>query len=216
MKPTTLDRGLTRLLVSATLAALSTACSEPARSDRSPAFLVIEMLEAASGAEPEQFGNVLNSDVETIIEQQTNGQSIEVPNVFSDSGRATFRLGLKNPGTSTNPMTPSPLNEITITRYRVAFRRADGRSTPGLDVPYPFDGAVTLTVPAEGATSVTFALVRHQAKLEPPLSRLRRGGSGNIISTIAEVTFYGRDQAANDVAVGGLLSVNFGDFADPR
>jgi hypothetical protein len=216
MKPITFDRGLTRLLVSATLAALSTACSELARSDRSPAFLVIEMLEAASGAEPEQFGNVLNSDVETIIEQQTNGQSIEVPSVFSDSGRATFRLGLKNPGTSTNPMTPSPLNEITITRYRVAFRRADGRSTPGLDVPYPFDGAVTLTVPAEGAASVTFALVRHQAKLEPPLSRLRRGGSGNIISTIAEVTFYGRDQAGNDVAVGGLLSVNFGDFADPR
>jgi hypothetical protein len=48
------------------------------------------------------------------------------------------------------------------------------------------------------------------------LSRLRRGGGANIISTIAEVTFYGRDQAGNDVAVAGLVSINFGDFADPR
>ena len=216
MKPTTFDRRFARVLVSAVLAVQAAACSERARSDRSPAFLVIEMLEAASGAEPEQFGNVLNSDVETIVEQQIDGQPIDVPSVFSDSGRATFRLGLKNPGTSTSPLTPSPLNEITVTRYRVTFRRADGRSTPGVDVPYAFDGAVTLTIPAEGAASVTFALVRHQAKLEPPLSRLRRGGGANIISTIAEVTFYGRDQAGNEAAVAGLLSVNFGDFADPR
>lgn len=216
MKWTTFARPLRQLAASAMLTVLATACSDRARSDRSPAFLVMELLEAASGAQPQEFGNFLNSDVETIVEWQINDRAVEVPSVFGDPGRATFRLGLKNPGTSTSPLTPSPLNEITITRYRVTFRRADGRSTPGLDVPFAFDGAVTLTVPAEGAASVTFALVRHQAKLEPPLSRLRRGGGANIISTIAEVTFYGRDQAGNDVAAAGLLSVNFGDFADPR
>ena len=36
-----------------------------------------------------------------------------------------------------------------------------------------------------------------------------------MISTIAEVTFYGRDQAGNEISVTGLLSINFGDFGDP-
>ena len=27
-----------------------------------------------------------------------------------------------------------------MTRYRVEFRRTDGRNTPGVDVPYGFDG----------------------------------------------------------------------------
>jgi hypothetical protein len=216
MKWTTFARPPRQLAASAMLTVLATACSDRARSDRSPAFLVMELLEAASGAQPQEFGNFLNSDVETIVERQINDRAVEVPSVFGDPGRATFRLGLKNPGTSSSPLTPSPLNEITITRYRVTFRRADGRNTPGVDVPYAFDGAVTLTVPADAAASVTFELVRQQAKLEPPLSRLRRGGGANIISTLAEVTFYGRDQAGHDVAVAGLLSVNFGDFSDPR
>ena len=32
--------------------------------------------------------------------------------------------------------------------------------------------------------------------------------------TIASVTFYGYDQAGNAVAVTGLISVNFADWAD--
>jgi hypothetical protein len=36
-----------------------------------------------------------------------------------------------------------------------------------------------------------------------------------FIHTLAEVTFYGSDQAGNEVSVAGLISVNFGDFADP-
>jgi len=37
-----------------------------------------------------------------------------------------------------------------------------------------------------------------------------------MISTIAEVTFYGRDQAGNEVTANASLSVNFADFADPE
>jgi hypothetical protein len=36
-----------------------------------------------------------------------------------------------------------------------------------------------------------------------------------LISTVAEITFYGRDLAGNEVSVTGFLQVNFGDFADP-
>ena len=204
------------LVVSSIVTFTLISCGELVRTGSSPAFLVIDVLEAASGAEPDDFRGVLNSDVETMVSEVADGEASDAPAVFSDIGRVTLRLGLKNPGVSATPLTPSSLNEITVSRYRVTFRRADGRNTPGVDVPHPFDGGVTFTVRSDATAMATFAVVRHQAKLEPPLSRLRRGGGANVISAIAEVTFYGRDQSGNVAAVTGLLSVNFGDFRDPR
>jgi hypothetical protein len=40
------------------------------------------------------------------------------------------------------------------------------------------------------------------------------GGGLGIITTIAEVTFWGRDQNGNEVTVSGNITVNFGDFGD--
>jgi hypothetical protein len=96
----------------------------------------------------------------------------------------------------------------------VKFTRSDGRNTPGVDVPYPFDGAATGTFDSNGGT-LTFVLVRAQAKLDPPLKALRNGGGAIMISTIATVTFYGQDQAGNQVSVSGTISVNFADWGDP-
>jgi hypothetical protein len=192
--------------------ALSAAtCGPVARTGQSPAFLIISSMEGASGADPNTFGNVLASDVLTLVEGPNNTR---VPTIFSDPGRATFRLALRDPGTPLNPTSPSTLNEITLTRYRVTYRRSDGRNTQGVDVPYGFDGGFTVTVPANGA-AVGFDLVRVQAKLEPPLANLANGGAQNVISTIAEITFYGRDQAGNEVTVTGSIGVNFSDFGDP-
>ena len=215
MRKTVLN-GVTWTIPAAALVMLWVSCGEVARTGRSPVLLVIDVLEAASGAQPNAFGNVLFSDVETLVDQQINGQTVRVPTIYADMGRATLRLTLKNPGSATSPVGPSPLNEVTITRYRVRFRRADGRSTPGVDVPYAFDGAATVTIPAGGNAAVSFAIVRHQAKLEPPLSALQRGGGANMLSTIAEVEFYGSDQAGNQIVATGLISVNFGDFGDPQ
>ena len=200
------------------VAVLSAACGEVARTGRSPAFLIVDSVEAASGAEGTggTFTGTLNSDVETLVESTVNGQTVLTPTVFNDSGRATFRLALKNPGSIAQPVGPSTLNEITITRYRVTFIRADGRNTPGVDVPYPFDGAFTLTVPSTGAATGTFDLVRHQHKREPPLSNMARGGGARLLSTIAEITFFGRDQAGNEVTATGSITVNFADFGDPQ
>jgi len=181
---------------------LTSCASDLTRTGSSPAFVSIDSIQGASGADPETFGVPLASDV------QTGGGT------FNDLGRATMRIGLRNPGTSTSPTTPSPLNSITLTRYRVEFRRTDGRNTQGVDVPYAFDGAATVTIPADGAADVVFEVVRNQAKLESPLRNLRGLGGSLIISTIAEVTFFGRDQAGNEVTASGTLSVNFADFAD--
>ncbi len=181
---------------------LTSCASELTRTGDSPAFVIIDSIVGASGADPEEFGTPLASDV------QTDG------GIFNDLGRATMRLALRNPGSGSSPTAPSSLNTITISRYRVEFRRTDGRNTQGVDVPYAFDGAATVTIPAQGTADVVFEVVRNQAKLEAPLRNLRGLGGSVIISTIAEITFFGRDQVGNEVIASGTLSVNFADFAD--
>ncbi len=189
-------------------------CGDVARSGRSPALVVIGSLEAASGASPTTFGGTLDSDVITNVTRTVGGAQVLEPTVFSDVGRATLRLTLKDPGVPGNASSPSSLNQVTITRYQVTFRRSDGRNTPGVDVPQPFDSAVTVTVPADGTTTATFELVRNTAKQEAPLSALR--SSGVVIATVADVTFIGRDLAGNTVTVTGSIGVQFGNFGDPR
>ena len=66
---------------------------------------------------------------------------------------------------------PTTNSEVTINRYHVNYRRADGRNTPGVDVPYAFDGAVTGTT-SGGQLELGFELVRHVAKMESPLVEL--------------------------------------------
>ena len=203
MTPRTLFPRAAAVLLLGTAAAVSTSCGEVARTGRSPAFLIIDSLTASQGEE-DSFSGVLLSDV------VTNG------GVINDNGRVSLRVALKNPGTVTSPLGPSTLNEITINRYRVRYTRADGRNTPGVDVPHDFDGAFTVTVGAQGGGEGTFILVRHQAKREPPLRNMWDGGGARFLSTIAEVTFYGRDQAGNEVEATGSISINFADYADPE
>jgi hypothetical protein len=98
----------------------------------------------------------------------------------------------------------------------VSYRRSDGRNTQGVDIPFDFDGAVTFTVRPGEEARVPFSLVRAQAKLESPLMALRYGGNGLLISTIADVTFFGHDQTGRETSVTGKISVNFADWADPE
>ena len=58
-------------------------------------------------------------------------------------------------------------------------------------------------------------VVRLQAKEEAPLKALVGGGGAVTISTIAEITFYGSDQAGHPVTVMGRMNVDFSDWADP-
>jgi len=148
----------------------------------------------------------IKPDVETIVSG--------VPTVFEDSGEVAVRTALKDPGSQSSPNIPISNNLITVTRYRVVYRRSDGRNAPGVDVPYPFDGAVTFTAQGAGA-SATFVLVRAQAKFEAPLRALRGLGGAIVISTIADVTFYGHDQTGKAVSATGSIGVNFADWGDP-
>jgi len=169
---------------------------------RSPAQVVIMSLEVASGATPGELSGTLQSDV------ITNGS------ILNDIAEVTMELRLKDPGGSGLGANPSELNSVTITRYRVSYVRTDGQNAQGVQVPYTFDSGLTFTVPADGAVTAEFQIVRHTAKAEAPLAALATNGS--IISTIVEVTFYGRDLAGNDVVASAKVGIDFGNFADPN
>lgn len=201
--------GLGRMTRAGVLVALAAAsattagCSKTVREGQSPAYLVLQRLEASAGSDQNSstFTTVLRSDV------RTKGS------IYEDNGSVTLRLALKD---VTNPTGPTANNLITLNRYRVEFRRTDGRNTPGEEVPYAFEGAMSMTV-SETPTSGVFTLVRAQAKLEKPLVTLvGYNGGALIISTIADITFFGKDQTGRDVTVSGSISVNFADWADPE
>jgi hypothetical protein len=203
-----------KALAAVAVALVGAGCGDLATQGRSPSQLVILSLSAAQGSSPEEFGGNLLSDVLTNVERTVNGQQVSSPTIFNDVGSAEFGLILKDPGSNpATPAAPAALNAVTITRYRVVYRRSDGRNTPGVDVPFPFDSGVTVTVTGDGG-STGFELVRSSAKLEAPLRALT--DNPDIISTIAEVTFYGRDQAGNDLSATGMIGINFGNFADPE
>ena len=188
-------------------------CGQQNTTGRSPSYLVVESIQAASGAKPSSFSGTLASDVVTNVSTTVGGETVLSPTVYEDLGQAKLRMALKDVGTVRSVTTPTATNLITVTRYRVEFKRSDGRNTQGVDVPYAFDGSASGTFGTDGAT-LTFALVRAQAKLEAPLKALRGGGGALLISTIAELTFFGQDQNGNEVSVTGSISVNFADWGD--
>ena len=163
-------------------------------------YLIVDALNASRG-DVDDFSGQLDSDV------------IGPTGVVADVAKLDLRLGLKDPGTTTNPSTPTSANFITVTRYHVKYVRTDGRNTQGVDVPYEFDGGASVTV-RDGASisTLVITLVRASAKLEAPLLALRSQGGQVILSTIAEVTLYGTDQAGREVSVLSKISVAFGDY----
>jgi hypothetical protein len=211
-----LQQTKTGMVLAVLAAALGTsACGEVARTGRSPAYLIIDRLEGANGAKPDEFSTFVPSDVLTLVRQTVDGREIRVPTIFLDPGRVTFRVGLKNPGVAGSPTQPTSMNAITVTRYRVVYKRTDGRNTQGVDVPYAFDGGMTVTVPESAVAVGFFELVRIMAKDEAPLRRLVNNGGVEFFSTIADITFFGRDQAGNEVSATGSINVTFADYGDP-
>ncbi len=198
-----------RSLTAAALLA-ATSCGTAVRTGSSSMFLSIDTLAGSRGAaSPGQPTSNLASDVLTLI--TSGGTCTQVnpcPTVFTDTGSATLRLVPKNP---TGPA-PSSTNDVTITRVHIAYNRTDGRNTPGVDVPFPFDASVTATVPASGSAIVGFELVRIQAKEEPPLVQLVN--NRQTIGAAAEITFYGQDRAGNAISATGSLQIEFSNFGD--
>src|SRR6266545_1121201 len=182
-------RHLSRFLALAALIGTATSCGDVVRNGRAPSYIVIDSLEGIRGFTTLQPpANTLSSDVITNVTTPLPcSTTAPCATIFSDPGRASMHIALKDPGTAASPSAPTDANAITITRYRVDYVRADGRNTPGVDVPYGFDGAVTFTVTPTSQT-FGFELVRNVAKAEAPLVLLKN--SAAVITVLARVTFY--------------------------
>jgi hypothetical protein len=195
--------GHVRIAAAVLGALLLTSCSESAaRSGQGSAYLVLNSLAAAKGGgvNANTFSSSLPSDVITLVPALTG-----TPTQFSDSGQATLQLQMKDVLDS-----PSANNAVTLTQYHVKYTRSDGHNVQGVDVPYEFDGALGVTV--SSTATVGFTLVRVQAKQEAPLAALVN--NGQVISTFAEVTFYGHDQVGNAVTVSGRITIDFSNWGD--
>src|SRR5919204_4247522 len=158
-----------RVLACAALGAATASCGDVVRNSRSPMILVIDSLTAARGNNPSQFFSFLLSDViVNITTPAPCSSTTPCPTIFNDPGQAVLRIVPKDIGPVGTTVTPSTNNDVTIDRVHVSFRRADGRNTPGVDVPYAFDSATTGTVTASSTLTIGFNLVTHDAKQEPP------------------------------------------------
>jgi hypothetical protein len=166
------------------LALAGISCGSVIRDGSGTSFLIVDSLTGSAG-------NTVRSSVSA-----------------NTTDMATVRLsvGLKDPGPGGAQTAPTQNQAITVDRYRVVFVRADGRNTQGVDVPYAFDGGITLTLFDQG--QATFPIVRQIAKSEAPLAALERNQNVTL-SMIADVTFYGRDQTGRAVSATGRMSVEF-------
>lgn len=195
------NRALAAVVAIASLAGAA-GCTAKQKEGDSSSYLIMASLQASAGAEPDTFSDTLGSDVRTFGA------------VYADYARVNLRLGLKDPGSTQNPSVPTSANFVTVSRYRVTFTRTDGRNTPGVDVPAPFEGGVTFTVTDTGGSGV-ITLVPAQAKAAAPLTGLAGQGGAVFIPTVANITLDGIDQAGKAVTVSGSISVNFADWVDP-
>ena len=202
-------RQISGVVAAAAVVLSSVSCGNVVRTGKSPMFLVIDLLQGQRGGGTNtQLGNPLQSDVLSFVTTPAPcSANSPCPTIFNDVGQVVLRIVPKD---VSNPTSPSTNNEVTINRFRVNYRRADGRNAPGVDVPYGFDGAVTGTVAIGSQLTLGFEIVRHAAKLEAPLIALV--DSPTIITTLADVTFYGQDRVGNEVTVTGSIQIDFANF----
>lgn len=129
-----------------------------------------------------------------------------------------------------NPdLNTSPVQHMYLERYEVRYFRTDGRNQEGIDVPFRITGPLgnlrfhTITQ-EELELTVPITIVRHQAKLEPPLRNLRffagtdtgteQDGGAVVMTTIAEITVHARTVQGDALVAVGNVQVSFSNFAD--
>ena len=110
-----------------------------------------------------------------------------------------------------NPSQPAtPVQDVRLTRYEVSYRRSDGRGVQGVDVPYTHQREHDGNRRRGGdATTFPVDLVRHQAKLLPPLSNIT---GLQIVTMFADVTLSGATISGSNVSAQGSVQVTFADY----
>jgi len=135
------------------------------------------------------------------------------PTIVNDNASLSFRLFPKNPTLAIN--NTGLVNDIILRRYTIRYYRADGRNVEGVDVPYSISGDMNVRIPATGAVVTTSVIVvRHAAKLEPPLRNFVNAGGMDVLTMYADITVYGETISQKAVQARGSLEIVFIDFLD--
>lgn len=149
----------------------------------------------------------------------------DISRVINDDVEMEINVFQKNPLITVS----SPNNHVFLDSYSVRFFRTDGRNVEGVDVPYSITGPLSTRIhtPSSGTeqeVAVNVTIVRHQAKLESPLREMIGGAlvslpalgfSGpGILTTIAEITVYGKTLTGSNLTASGRIQVTFADFQD--
>ncbi len=104
-------------------------------------------------------------------------------------------------------------HDMTIERYEVRYFRSDGRDVEGVDVPFRITGNVAQEIQEDTSAVLSLEVVRAQAKLEPPLSTLRKNGGAIVVTMFAEVTLHARTTTLQTTnAVSARLQIDFRDL----
>ena len=187
----------------AAVVAVTASCGDVVRSSRSPVMLVLTSITGGDDESSFLLSDVLGSRTSPA----PCSEDSPCPTIFNDPGSASVAVVMKDAS-----LAPTTNNTVTIRRYHIDYKRSDGRNTPGVDVPFPIDGAVTFSVDAGSTGEFGFELVRHTAKAEPPLVQLVQNPTH--ITTVATVTFFGTDQVGNDLSATGSIVIDFANFGD--
>jgi len=190
-----------KLLGLAVLAIGLTACNPMENESDSASMLVVERMQGNNVKE--QVSDYVQSDVIVV----KSGAST----IVADIGFATMSCRLLNPAST---LGASPWNDIAVTRYVVSYIRTDGRNTPGLDVPYPFEGNLSAVFKVGFSQEIAFVIVREVAKEEAPLLGLRTLGGESVLQVTAKVEFYGHDMANKTVKATGYIPIFFANYAN--
>ncbi len=184
------------VIVSAIL--LFTSCNPIENHSKSASILTVENIQGTdiSG----QAANYLQSDV--LLNNNT---------VTADTAAATLSAATLDP----DPLLgTSQYSDILVTRYMVSYSRTDGKNVPGVDVPYPFEGSLSVLVKSGSSATFSLVVVREVAKLEPPLVALADLRAEGVLQVTARIDFYGQDLASRTVTTTGHLAIFFANYAD--
>jgi hypothetical protein len=184
------------VIVSAIL--LFTSCNPIENNSKSASMLTVENIQGTdiSG----QAASYLQSDV-----LKSNST------VTADTAAATLSAATLDPDPL---MGTSQYSDILVTRYTVSYSRTDGKNVPGVDVPYPFEGSLSVLVKSGSSATFSLIVVREVAKLEPPLVALADSRAEGVLQVTARIDFYGRDPANRTVTATGYLAIFFANYTD--
>jgi hypothetical protein len=172
----------------AALALAMAGCSaEYVEGDASTVLLVVESI---------NDGAPVMSDV--------RGAGANPDTIVNCLAQVTVSVRTKNPN-----VTATAVQDVRLTRYEVSYRRSDGRGVQGVDVPYTISGNMTITARVGETTTFSVDLVRHQAKLLPPLSNIT---GLQLVTMFADVTLNGATISGSNVSGQGATQVTFADY----